>query len=136
MNSHFEIDDKAFEREFELCTLNPELFTHEAHLRLAWLYVKNYGTEAAIEIICEQLKNYTWHIGAADKYNTTVTVAAIRAVSHFIKKSRSLEFADFTNEFPRLKYNFRELMAAHYKTDIFTSDEAKRKYLEPELLSF
>jgi hypothetical protein len=40
------------------------------------------------------------------------------------------------NEFPRLKTNFRELMACHYGFDIYTSEKAKMKYLEPDLLPF
>jgi hypothetical protein len=136
MKSHFEIDDTAFELQFATCELNPELFTHEAHLRLAWIHVKNYGTGAAISNICEQLQNYTRHVGAAHKYNTTVTIAAILAVNHFINKSHSSSFLEFINEFPRLKYNFKEIIAAHYKTDIFKSENAKQNYLEPESLPF
>jgi len=136
MKSHFEMDDREFEKQFANCELNPELFTHEAHLRLAWIHVKNYGTENAIENICNQLRNFTKHVGAADKYNATVTTAAIRAVNHFINKSQSNSFFDFINEFPRLKFNFKEIIAAHYKTDIFKSEEAKGTYVEPELLPF
>jgi hypothetical protein len=136
MKSHFEMDDKEFELQFATCKLNPELFTHEAHLRLAWIHIKNYGPEAAIENICNQLISYTKHVGAADKYNVTVTIAAIRAVNHFINKSGSNSFLDFVNEFPRLKFNFKKIIAAHYKTDIFKSGEAKQNYIEPELLPF
>jgi hypothetical protein len=35
-----------------------------------------------------------------------------------------------------LKYNFKDLMAAHYRTDIFNSPEAKREFIQPELLPF
>ena len=39
-------------------------------------------------------------------------------------------------EFPRLKNNFRELISSHYGFDIYNSEKAKMKYLEPDLLPF
>lgn len=136
MKSHFNLNDKEFEVVFRQSTLSPALFDHEAHLRLAWIHIDKYGIDSAIENICKQLRDYVKHLGAEDKYNVTVTIAAIRAVYHFKMKSESDNFIDFLLEFPRLKYRFKELLACHYKTDIFNSAAAKKNYLQPELLPF
>lgn len=133
---HFELSDNLFELQFSTCKLNPALFSHEAHLRLAWIHVYKYGTEKAIKNICEQLPVFVQSAGAAGKYNVTLTVAAIKAVSHFYHKSAADNFQGFINEFPGLRYNFRGLMAHHYSTDIFNSELAKKQYLEPELIPF
>ncbi len=131
------LDDSAFETAFRSCTLAPQLFDHEAHLRLAWIHLSRYGQETAINNICRQLYRYTDSLGAADKFNKTVTVAAIKAVHHFMGKSVSDNFPDFVREFPRLKTNFKDLLACHYgEVDIFRSEEAKREYIEPQLLPF
>jgi hypothetical protein len=136
MTSHLDLTDSQFEQTFQTCTLNPELFTHEAHLRLAWIHVKKYGVEKAIENVNVQLLQFVDHVSARDKFNKTVTVAAISAVNHFINKSKSDSFVDFIQEFPRLKNNFKELLAFHYGHDIFKSEIAKREYVEPDLLPF
>jgi hypothetical protein len=136
MNSHFDLTDTEFGQQFQTCTLDPTLFNHEAHLRLAWIHVKQYGVEQAIENICTQLIAYTKHLGASDKFNKTLTIAATRAVYHFMQKSNADNFHDFILQFPRLKYNFKELIAAHYAQDIFKSEIAKQEYLEPDLLPF
>jgi len=136
MEAHFNLNDELFEQQFATCTLDPAIFSHEAHLRLAWVHIKKYGVEKAVENICTQLVNFTIHLGAADKYNTTLTIAAVRAVNHFINRSAANNFYDFIQEFPRLKFNFKDLMASHYKTDIFKSPIAKRSYLEPESMAF
>lgn len=136
MKTHFELDDHAFERQLEDCTLPAEVFTHEAHLRLAWIHINTYGIEKAIENIRLQLVSYVDALGARDKYNETLTVAAIRVVYHFMLQSKSKNFQDFITEFPRLKYNFKELIHSHYGVDIFSSTRAKQKYLEPDLLPF
>jgi hypothetical protein len=136
MPTHFDLTDTEFQFAFQTCTLDPTLFTHEAHLRLAWIHVKKYRVEQAIENINTQLLQFVDHVGARDKFNKTVTVAATRAVNHFINKSKSESFADFIQEFPRLKYNFKEVLTFHYGHDIFKSEKAKGEYVEPDLLPF
>ncbi|ASS50181.1 MAG: hypothetical protein A3D31_11470 [Candidatus Fluviicola riflensis] len=136
METHFDLTDQAFIQQFEACALNPELFTHEAHLRLAWIHLNQYGEIVAIENVSKQLLNYVIFLGARDKYNQTLTTAAVKAVFHFINKSASDNFKDFIAEFPRLKFNFKELMEQHYTFDIFNSDEAKHVFLEPDLAFF
>lgn len=136
MTSHLELSDDAFEILFSTCQLNPELFTHEAHLRLAWIHIKKYGETQAIENISTQLLNFVTWLGAVDKYNTTVTIAAIKAVHHFTQKSQSATFTDFIQEFPQLKFNFKELLRTHYRVDIFKLERAKQEFLKPDLLPF
>jgi hypothetical protein len=136
MEPHFELTDLDFEKSFEDCSLNPELFTHEAHLRLAWIHIMKYGELSAIDNVCSQLLNYVEFLGVRQKYNHTLSVAAVKAVTHFTKRSDSETFQEFIAEFPRLKYNFRDLMKAHYKIDIFNADLTRNVYVEPDLLPF
>lgn len=136
MEKHYQLTDAEFKKQFANCTLDPEIFSHEAHLRLAWIHLDQYGIDQAIQNICLQLLNFVDSLGARDKYNKTVTIAAIRAVYHFMLKSETTNFKDFILENPRLKHNFMELLSFHYKTDIFNSERAKKAYLEPDLLPF
>lgn len=136
MEAHFKLSHSEFEKQFVNCELPPAIFTHEAHLRLAWLNITKYGLEKAETIIQCQLKKYVEYAGEKDKYNTTLTVAAIKAVYHFMLKSNSSSFYNFITQFPRLKTNFKELMACHYGFDIYNSQRAKESFLEPDLLQF
>lgn len=136
MTNHNNFSDLAFVTAFQQCRLRPEQFGHEAHLRLAWLYLENYGLEKAIQLVQKDLKKYVSHWGASDKYNTTLTIASVRAVYHFMERSESNTFKEFIAEFPKLKYQFMELLSCHYAIDIFNSEAAKVAYLEPELLPF
>lgn len=136
MENHLKLTDKEFGSQFANCRLNPEIFSHEAHLRLAWIHIRKYGVEQAIDNIREQLKNFTRHVGAEDKYHETVTVAAVRAVNHFMLHSETEDFASFILENIHLKTHFKELLAQHYAMDIFQSERARRTYVEPDLLAF
>ena len=136
MESHYALSDSQFEEEFARCTLDPDLFTHEAHLRLAWVHITKYGIDKAISNIVAQLVNYTIAIGEQTIYNETVTIAAVKIVFHFMLKSRADNFEEFIGDNSRLQHNFKDLIGSHYRTDIFSSESAKRAYLEPELLPF
>ena len=133
---HYNLSDTTFETQFANCQLSPALFSHEAHLRLAWIHITKYGIEQALINIQSQLQDFVSHVGAKDKYNKTLTIAATKAVYHFTLKSSSVTFKEFIEEFPRLQYNFKELMEAHYSMDIFTLEKAKKQYILPDLLPF
>ena len=134
--SHTKLSDYEFSQQFEKCTLDPAVFNHEAHVRLAWIQINNNGLEKAIENIQRQLQQFVNHVGANDKYHRTLTIAAIQAVNHFIKQSNSSNFKDFIKEFPELKYDFKNLINSHYSFDIFKSLKAKSEYLEPDLVPY
>lgn len=136
MKTHFVLSDRQFEQQFESLTVAPALFNHEAHIRLAWIHIHRYGLEQAIENVCTQIKAFATFHGDADKYNHTVTVAAIKAVYHFMLKSASDNFSSFIKDSSRLKTEFKQLMEAHYSMNIFTSAEAKSEYVKPNLLPF
>ena len=136
MENHFDLTDTEFENEFKSCKLDPSIFSHEAHLRLAWINIKKYGIKQAEINIQTQLEKFVKFHGETDKYNKTLTIAAIRVVNHFANRSKSEKFEDLIVEFPRLKQKFKELIDAHYSIDIFNSELAKVEFIEPDLLPF
>ncbi len=136
MQTHFSLNDHELELQFKNRELSTKLFCHEAHLRLAWIHLKRYGEEKAIKNLTQQITAFANKNGAPNKFNMTLTTAAIKAVHHFLQKSSSSNFRDFMKEFPRLKTRFKELMAAHYGFDIYNSQVAKTKFLAPDLLPF
>lgn len=133
---HFALTDQEFEDQFRDLTLDPILFTHSAHLRLAWIHITKYGADLSLETIRHQLSNFVQHVGAEDKYHDTVTIAAIKAVNHFVRKSNSKTFKAFLREFPALENNLIGLIGSHYSYDVLTSQEAKRSYQEPDVQPF
>jgi len=136
MEKHYRLSDIEFENQINSCLMDSADFSHEAHLRLAWININKYKLEQAEVNIQNQLKRFVAFAGAKNKYNTTLTIAGLKAVNHFVLKSYSNNFKDFIIEYPRLKYNFKELMEFHYGFDIYNSVRAKVEYLEPDLNPF
>lgn len=81
MEQHYTLTDAEFEWQFASAKLDPAVFSHAAHLRLAWIHLNRYELERAIEHITEQLRDYTRAAGVAAKYHETVTIAAVYAVN-------------------------------------------------------
>ena len=136
IETHYGLSDIEFEQQFSTGVIDPRVFSHEAHLRLARIHVLKYGVDTAIKNMTSQIRAFAEANGDSEKYNHTVTIAAVRVIDHFITKSRAHSFIDFVSEFPVLKNGFRQLIEKHYSIDIFKSDEAKRNYLAPDLLPF
>lgn len=136
IKDHWQYTDEEFEKVFESYQLKPGMFSHEAHLRLAYIHIKKYGSVQAEQNMCDQIKGFAESLGVFDKFNKTVTIASVKAMNHFMKKSSSENFKDFIQEFPRLLTNFKDLLGQHYGFNVFADKRAKREFVEPDLLPF
>ena len=133
---HSHLHDQDFIRKFENGSLEPRLFTHEAHLRLAWLYLKNNTEEKAIKKTCLGIRNFDILHGAGDKYHVTVTVASVKIVKNFMQKSNANNFNELMMEHPILLSSFKALLDQHYGFNIFSNATAKMEYVSPDRLPF
>ena len=58
---------------FEAADLDPARFDHEAHIYVAWLYLREYPRDKAIASFDAALRRLTGKIGATSKYNAMIT---------------------------------------------------------------
>lgn len=108
---HRQLSDKDFIRLFNECTLDPDIFTHEAHLRLAWLLIKEHGLQLATEMLCSQIMQFDRQHGKGTKFNKDVTLAAAQLVDDLQRQSHDRSFTDFIGHHPRLFTDFGTLLA-------------------------
>ena len=136
MKTHCSLTDDQFLHQLQMATLDVAFFNHEAHLRLAWIQLKRHDNKNAISKTCTLIQNYVQVLGAMDKFNKTLTVAAVEAVAHFMQKTEVRSFEVFIEANPQLTLNFKGLLQTHYSFDIFSSTSAKSDYLAPDLVLF
>lgn len=136
MKNHLNLSDSEFSEQFSSCSLPPDLFTHEAHIRLAWINIREHRIDGAIDKTREQIQNFVRHVGAEDKYHETITVAGVRVVYHFFLRDPDLDFQEFIAKHRRLVNSFSDLLNAHYDADIFGLERAKKDFVEPDKLPF
>ena len=136
MIDHYSLNDEQFETLFATAEFPSELFNHEAHLRLAYIHIQKYGLEIAEQNITEQLISYVSKLGASDKFHLTLTVASVKAIDHFMRRTQTDNFSELIQKHPGLNTHFKELIQSHYKEDIFNSEEARKRYMTPSLQDF
>ncbi|MEQ8627313.1 hypothetical protein [Ekhidna sp.] len=136
IKDHWQYTDDKYEKVFESYKLKPGLFSHEAHLRLAYIHIQKYGVEQAEHNMCNQIKGFAESLGVYDKFNKTVTIASVKAMHHFMQNAKSDNFKDFIQEFPRLLSNFKDILGQHYGFNVFADKRAKREFIAPDLLPF
>jgi hypothetical protein len=125
MNTHAVSDeDRSFRAAFEACAVAPASFNHEAHLRLAYVYLVEYGSSQAHERMRHSLLAFlAYHGVPPEKYHETLTKAWILAVRHFMDKAASSSFAEFAaNSQPILN---SKAMLTHYTAERLFSQEAR-----------
>ncbi|MFK7951494.1 MAG: hypothetical protein AB8B73_01510 [Ekhidna sp.] len=136
IKDHTHFSDQEFEQLFETYQLKPGMFSHEAHLRLAYLHIKKYGVAQAEINMCKQIEGFALSLGATDKFNKTVTIASVKVMNQFMKESTSDNFFDFIKEFPKLNTHFKDVLGTYYGFNVFADKRAKKEFLAPDLLPF
>jgi hypothetical protein len=126
-------DDRQFLSAFEHCTLSPAAFRHRDHVRLAFIYLTLHDADTALSAMRSGLQRFLAHVGApASKYHETITRAWLLAVEHFMREAGPVaSFDQFAAAAPRLFV--RGAMETHYTRELLSSDEARQRFVEPDL---
>jgi hypothetical protein len=89
------VHDREFIAAFEDCTLPPDQFPHRAHVRLAWLYLREGSLLDALMRFVEGLKRYAGSLGASAKYHETVTWAYMFLIHERMERAPTESFDEF-----------------------------------------
>lgn len=137
MEAHFKLSDEQFATQFANGTLPGAWFTHTAHLRLAWVYINQYGLRQAMQKVGAEIKSFATLNGDPEKYHHTLTLAAVQVIYHFMHKDdATTSFHQLIDRFPGLNSSFKSLIMSHYSPNVIFTDQAKSQYVPPDLLAF
>ncbi len=124
------MNDIEFLGAFERGHLHP--FRHADHVRMAWLYLRQYGTDKGIVCIRKGLKHFATAHGAADKYHETITLFWVKLVDYARQHvAQTDDFEAFIAHCDHLLDT--RLLAQHYSPARLASDMARRGWIEPDL---
>ena len=122
--------DLEFVEAFENCTLPPEEFPHRAHVRLAWLYLREGSLLDALARFVGGLKRYAGSLGASAKYHETVTWAYMFLIHERMARAPFQTFEEFAAANPDL---FNGVLEKYYRKETLASDLARRMFLMPDV---
>jgi len=126
-------DDRRFCADFAACRIQPGAFDHRAHIRLAYIYLAEHDAETSLTLMRSALLAFIQrHQIPVAKYHETLTQAWILAVRHFMAISPAGESAaDFIADNPSMLDP--RIMLTHYSTEVLFSEEARARFVEPNL---
>jgi len=130
------IDSDEFVASFEATTLPKDLWTHEAHVRVAWWYARTRPFPESLDAMRAGILRYNEVIGvettADSGYHETVTVAWIR-IMHDLVRGRSMgdDFDDFCTSHPDVLD--KRILLRNYTPQRLMSPEARAAFVEPDL---
>jgi hypothetical protein len=117
---------------FEGCTLPREAWTHEMHVRVAWLYLRGTSFEAALPAIGQAIRTYNASKGVDPAaYNETVTHAFVHLIRH--RRSATPEtFEAFRARNPDLFDRVAPILLRHYAKETLASRAAHEAFVPPD----
>lgn len=122
--------DEDFLAAFEGCTIPKADWTHEAHVRMAWLYLSRLPLPAALQKARSGIARYNRSLGNTTGYHDTVTVAAVRVIASRMAAGEG--YAAFLVRNRDLIDNLMEVLRGYYSDARLKSDEAVAEFVEPD----
>ena len=126
------LTDSEFRLQFENCTLPPEGFDHRGHLRIAWIYLKQFPLEQAIEQLCNGISTYATSLGAKDKFHWTITEFTARLMIERLEERTAADFEQFIADNNDIAQDLLGLIANYYSEARLNGDKAKTQYVLPD----
>lgn len=116
------MDDMTLLAQVEACALDPSLFNHAGHVRLALACLHSAGgdADAAAARCCAAIARYATHLGAADKFHWTVTETLVRLLA--------------AGQHDEVARDARACLARHYSAAALAAPQARAHFVAPDLL--
>jgi hypothetical protein len=125
--------DEELKEQFERGTLPNECFHHEEHLRVAFLYLKEYPVLQALQAFSVALRRFATINGKPQRYHETITWAYVFLIRERITRAeRAQDWAEFARNNPDLLRWNNGLLQRYYRDDTLQSDLARTTFVFPD----
>jgi hypothetical protein len=123
--------DEEFIRALEDCSLPEGDFHHAAHVRAAYLLLRQADFAAALQRIRHAIRRYVAHLGQAGRYHETITVASAALIhQHVAERGDGGGWLGFARENPELLSP--DLLRHHYAPAELDSALARAVFVLPQ----
>jgi hypothetical protein len=116
---------------FEAATLPADQFPHDAHVRVAWWYLKHHPLGEALTRFTAALKHFAAHHGATGLYHETITVAYVLIIAERLAASPDLSWTAFSAAHPDLLARRPSILDSYYDEEALRSPHARKSFVMP-----
>ncbi len=126
------MNDADFLAAFENTTLPRPEWTHEAHVRMAYLYLRAGTLKENLPRIRERIRAYNTAQGNPTGYHETITVAFAHLIAACLKEETAS-----VQGWPQFRDTHEDLLDSrilhrHYSKETLASPEARAGFVEPD----
>jgi hypothetical protein len=125
------MSDEQFARAFERGEIAAADFDHRAHVRVAWVYLREGPSfDAALARMRAAIQAFAAAANAAQKYHETITVLWMRLLADAaLRVPQPCELVELLERCPELAD--KDLPLKYYSRERLFSDEARGRWIEP-----
>lgn len=124
-------DYRELMRSFEGLDINPKDFGHEDHVGVAYEMLRSYDFLDASTRYSECINTIATRAGAAQKFNTTITLAFLSLIAERMRATSHGSFEHFIAQNQDLLS--KDVLSKWYSTERLESDLARTVFLMPDL---
>lgn len=129
------ISDQELVERFEGLTLPANNFHHREHVRIAFLYLRRYPVQEALQAFCGGLRRFAAANGKANLYHETISWAYIFLIQERMARAeRAQGWKEFADNNPDLLTWKDGILSRFYRAETLHSDLAKEIFLFPDKL--
>jgi hypothetical protein len=120
---------------FEAGDINPEEFSHEAHLFIAWSYLQCGDLKSATIRFTVALRRLVTKLGVPGKYHETVTLFFMIVIAERKQLNSSTGWTEFKQQNPDLFKGAKIFLSSYYTKERLESDLARKQFLLPDRIA-
>lgn len=125
-------DDLAFMVRFEDCTLTESEWTHEAHVRVAWIALTDDFGPAGVDRIRRGIMRFNAEVlGRPGQYHETVTRAFAAIIGSRLSAGET--FDEFIERNSDILSPEQPILRRYYSAELLSSTAAREAWVDPDL---
>ena len=123
--------DRAFAEAFRDTSLATSAFHHRDHVRMAWIYVREFGADATVRF-AEDLQRFARAKGVPGLYHATITTAYLALVAERDALAPLDSWEAFAAAHPDLLTWKPGVLDRYYSVERLGSPMARRQFVLPD----
>ena len=126
------LTDVEFKARFLDTTLGTDQFHHADHVRMAWLFVTDYGMPAALDRFPAALRRFADAKGATSLYHATITWAFLLLIHERQMRQPAADWTAFATANPDLLAWKPSVLDRFYTRETLRSEVARQTFVMPD----
>ena len=118
----------------ESATLTAGQFTHVAHVRAAWVCLRQAPLAEALGRYSGMVRGFAAAKGVPWKYHETMTVAYMLVIAERLADAADASWDEFAAANPDLLSHAPSVLASYYSDGVLGSERARRGFVMPDRL--